>query len=168
MRRKWNERYKNLTKRPPVNGYLQRLAAKLPKGRALDIGCGVGQNSEFLAKMGWEVDAVDISQVGLAKLTEHASIHPHCMDIRNFDIKKERYDLILSINFLDTTLFSRIEEGLRSGGVFLIQTFTPHSDMNPKFTIEPQELLRAFEGLHVLYYDCFDEERQVVLIAQKD
>ena len=169
MRQKWNERYKNLTHKPPVNDYLQRFAPKLPKkGRALDIGCGVGQNSEFLANMGWEVDAVDISEEGLAKIADQSSIHPYCMDIRDFEIKKEQYDLILSINFLDPTLFSNIKEGLKRGGVFIIQTFTPKSDMNPKFTIEPKELLKAFEGLHVLYYDSFNEGKQVVLVAQKD
>ena len=138
MKQKWNERYKKLANKPPVNNYLQRLAPELPKGRVLDIGCGVGQNSEFLAKMGWEVDAVDISEVGLAQLADYESIHPYCMDIQDFDIQKERYDLILSINFLDITLFSKIEEGLKSGGVLIIQTFTPKSQMNPKFTIEPQ------------------------------
>ena len=150
MKRKWDERYTNMTVKPPVNSHLKRLIKELPKGRALDIGCGVGQNSEFLASMGWEVDAVDISEVGLAKIAVRSFIHPYCRDIRDFDIKKERYELILSINFLDPALFLDIKEGLKRGGVFIIQTFTPKSEMNPKFTIEPKELLKAFEGLHVL------------------
>jgi 2-polyprenyl-3-methyl-5-hydroxy-6-metoxy-1,4-benzoquinol methylase len=34
-------------------------------GRALDLACGLGGNAVFLARRGFEVDAVDISEVGI-------------------------------------------------------------------------------------------------------
>ncbi|HET9443229.1 MAG TPA: class I SAM-dependent methyltransferase, partial [Acidimicrobiales bacterium] len=38
-----------------------------PPGRALDLGCGEGADAIRLARLGWEVDAVEISEVGAAK-----------------------------------------------------------------------------------------------------
>jgi len=40
----------------------------LPTGRALDIGCGTGDNSIYLAKHGWQVTGVDF----VAKAVEKA------------------------------------------------------------------------------------------------
>lgn len=37
---------------------------RLPPGRALDLGCGAGRNSLYLARQGWEVTGIDM--IGLA------------------------------------------------------------------------------------------------------
>ncbi|MBI5747375.1 MAG: methyltransferase domain-containing protein [Nitrospirae bacterium] len=50
---------------------LAQLLTLLPKGRALDIACGEGRNAIFLAKSGYEVDAVDISSVALERVESH-------------------------------------------------------------------------------------------------
>ncbi|MCA9518221.1 MAG: class I SAM-dependent methyltransferase, partial [Myxococcales bacterium] len=36
-------------------------AGALPRGRALEIGCGTGMNARYLARAGWEVTAVDLA-----------------------------------------------------------------------------------------------------------
>lgn len=41
-------------------------------GRALDLGCGPGRNSLYLASLGYEVDAVDLSATAIAWAEERA------------------------------------------------------------------------------------------------
>lgn len=47
--------------------YLQAAAAELAPGRALDAGCGEGEDAIWLAEHGWKVTAVDISASALAR-----------------------------------------------------------------------------------------------------
>ena len=44
----------------------------LPPGRAIDLGCGTGANSVFLAENGFDVTGVDFSTVALAKASQKA------------------------------------------------------------------------------------------------
>ncbi|WP_327232168.1 class I SAM-dependent methyltransferase [Streptomyces murinus] len=50
--------------------YLDR--GLVPRGRALDLGCGLGRNALLLAERGFEVDAVDLSPAVLALAKERA------------------------------------------------------------------------------------------------
>jgi SAM-dependent methyltransferase len=50
-----------------VNPVLAELVAGFSPGRALDLGCGEGGDSLWLAQQGWEVTAVDISTVAIAR-----------------------------------------------------------------------------------------------------
>jgi hypothetical protein len=54
-----------LALRPP-NAHLMAEAANLPRGRALDAGCGHGADTLWLAAHGWQVTAVDFSAAALA------------------------------------------------------------------------------------------------------
>jgi SAM-dependent methyltransferase len=45
----------------------------LPPGRALDVGAGEGADAVWLATQGWEVTALDVSEVALSRVAEHAT-----------------------------------------------------------------------------------------------
>jgi SAM-dependent methyltransferase len=47
-------------------------AAGLSPGRALDVGCGEGADAIWLARRGWTVTAIDISDVALSRAREAA------------------------------------------------------------------------------------------------
>jgi SAM-dependent methyltransferase len=65
----WDERYSSQERlfSGNPNGVLVTEAADLTPGRALDIGCGEGADALWLAERGWQVTAVDISQVALER-----------------------------------------------------------------------------------------------------
>ena len=68
-REHWNTRYagSDLVWTADANRFLVAEVADLEPGRALDLACGEGRNAVWLAEHGWEVTAVDFSDVGLAK-----------------------------------------------------------------------------------------------------
>jgi len=54
------------------NTALVAETAGLAPGRALDVGCGEGADTVWLAGHGWDVTALDVSQVALDRATRHA------------------------------------------------------------------------------------------------
>ena len=54
------------------NGRLLVEVASLPPGRALDVGCGEGADAIWLARRGWTVTAIDISDVAVTRAWEAA------------------------------------------------------------------------------------------------
>jgi SAM-dependent methyltransferase len=54
------------------NTALAAEAAGLAPGRALDVGCGEGADAVWLAARGWDVTALDVSQVALQRAMRHA------------------------------------------------------------------------------------------------
>jgi SAM-dependent methyltransferase len=54
------------------NGVLVTEVAALAPGRALDVGCGEGADAVWLAGQGWDMTALDVSQVALERAALHA------------------------------------------------------------------------------------------------
>ncbi len=70
----WDERYASSERvwSGLPNGALVTHAAGLSPGRALDVGCGEGADAVWLAGQGWDVTALDVSQVALERAAVHA------------------------------------------------------------------------------------------------
>jgi SAM-dependent methyltransferase len=72
----WDERYGSapaLWSGKP-NERLVEHVADLRPGTALDVGCGEGADALWLASRGWQVTALDISPVALARAAEQAAV----------------------------------------------------------------------------------------------
>lgn len=68
-------------------------------GRVLDVGCGPGRNSIWLAKQGYQVDALDLSPMALKwgrELAHEAGVEVNFVrtNIFDWDIPDTKYDLI--------------------------------------------------------------------------
>ncbi|AZK96984.1 MULTISPECIES: SAM-dependent methyltransferase [Streptomyces] len=57
---------------PRPNARLTETVTGLPPGDALDLGCGEGGDSLWLARNGWRVTAVDVSGVAVERLARLA------------------------------------------------------------------------------------------------
>jgi 2-polyprenyl-3-methyl-5-hydroxy-6-metoxy-1,4-benzoquinol methylase len=165
-RKRWDKRFGKeefaLGKDP--NPFLKKHIRLLPKGRALDIAAGEGKNAVFLAQQGFEVDAVDISQKGLKKAQKLArekgvKISTSLIDLDQYPIGKEQYDLIADFYFLKRRLVSRIKKGLKRGGKVIFETYLiEHRTLGTggpkqtKYFLKPNELLGLFKDFRVLFY----------------
>jgi SAM-dependent methyltransferase len=164
--KRWNDRFGKrefaLGKEP--NPFLKKHIRLLPKGRALDIASGEGRNAVFLAQNGFEVDAVDISEKGVRKAKKLArekgvKMNTFLVDLDQYPIEKERYDLIANFYFLRRRLIPRIKKGLKKGGRVVFETYLlEHRTLGKggpkqaKYFLKPNELLRLFEDFRILFY----------------
>jgi tellurite methyltransferase len=180
-RERWDAKYsaKPIPERLNPDDWLTQEVSRLKPGRALELACGAGHNSVCLASKGWQVDAVDISPVGLAQAQELARtcgvrINWIAADLDEFAPTPEMYDLVIVFRFLDRVrLPGIVERSLRPGGRLICETFTlahirrPDSHMkNPAFALESGELPRLFPQLEVVSYaECTQPDRDVARLV---
>ena len=158
-RQKWNQKYESERLSDTPSSIVKQFFGLTAGKKALDIATGNGRNALFLAKQGFAVDAVDISDAGLNLFAgKHANIRSICADLDDFDIAPERYDLIINIKYLSRRLFPYIREGLKQGGILIFQTFLDSPDADAQqphcrdYLLRENELLHAFLALRILYY----------------
>lgn len=133
----WDQRYaadEYVYGRQP-NDFLVSQAASLPMGRVLCLAEGEGRNAVWLARQGYQVTAVDASAVGLEKARRLAAEHDVELEIIHADlgeyvIEPGSWDAVVSIfchlpPSLRREVHTRVVEGLRSGGVLLLEAYTP-------------------------------------------
>lgn len=155
---RWNIRHQ---KRPMSDNpakILQKFLSYAKVGKALDIACGTGRNSHYLEEQGFIVDAVDLSDFALSKLKNSKNINKIEADLDIYELEKNQYDLILNMNYLNRRYFPQIKEALKEGGVVIFETFiVAHGDFenpsNPEYLLQKNELLHAFIGLDIIYYE---------------
>jgi len=165
-RKRWDKRYRAkgfaLGKEP--NPFLKRHIIYLSKGKALDLATGEGRNAVFLAARGFDVDAVDISEVGLRKARRLARamgvrINTILADLDTYSIEKGHYDLIANFYFLRRRLIPKIKHGLKKGGKVIFETYILEQrelgvagPKNPRYFLKSNELLKLFNGFRILFY----------------
>lgn len=132
----------------------RRSGQQSRRPRALDLACGLGRNARFLAGLGYEVDAVDISAQALE--TAHAlsmesdpetagSIHWIEQDLdRELLSELSDYDLIIVMRYLDLSLLPALAGRLRPGGELYCEVHLQHEA--PDLAGPGSERFRAAPG----------------------
>jgi len=161
------------------NDFLAEMAGEIPSGRVLSLAEGEGRNSVHLAGLGYEVVGVDSSSVGLKKARQLAAdrgveietILADLADPDAFEIEPASWEGIVSISChlpveLRRRIHRQVVEGLRPGGVFLLEAYTPrqldYGTGGPR-TLERlmtlDELREELRGLDFVY--AREREREI-------
>ncbi len=106
----------------------QQLIDTLEKGTVLDLGCGIGQHTDYWFAQGFDVISTDISTVALEELKKRTpKAHVLRLDMsKNLPFDDAAFDVVfanLSIHFFDkeTTqrLAGEIKRILKPNGLFI-------------------------------------------------
>ena len=144
------------------NTFLVEVSGRIPPGgQVLSLAEGEGRNAVYLAARGYDVTGVDASRVGLEKAQRLAAerslkITTVVADLAQFPIEPAGWDGIISIFChlpppLRATLHRKVVAGLRPGGVFILEAYTPrqltfktggpsHADLMPDLATLKVEL----------------------------
>jgi len=172
----WEERYRSAAQvwSGRVNARLAEVAAELPAGRALDLGCGEGADALWLAEHGWRVTAVDVSATALRRAKEAAAQRDLLGRIEferhdlNDTFPQGRFDLV-SAQYLHSParlerdgVLRRAVDRVPPGGVLLI---VDHGEAPPW---APQQHEHSFPGVgEVLSALELDPGRWTVVRAER-
>ncbi len=146
--------------------------------KALDIGCGTGNYAIYLAKQGFDVTGVDVSENALKIAKEKAGAEKVAVRFLRADalelakaLKGEKYGFILDYSLLHhiphryTRAYARqFNELLNVGGKLLLVCYSEEDEQargrttvigkygNEMNFRKAQEIRRAYSGLTPLYY----------------
>ncbi len=111
------------------NGRLVAEVADLTPGRALDIGCGEGADAIWLARRGWTVTAIDVSDLAVGRAREAAELPGAAVDwvsgdalqtpfpARSFDLVSMQYPALPKA--AGEAAMRTLLDTVRPGGVLL-------------------------------------------------
>lgn len=150
------------------------------RGRALDIAGGAGRHGIWLAQRGLDVTIADISVPGLARARDDAAAAGICISTLETDLELDPFpagpwNLIVSVCFLERSLFAAYPAALAPGGTLVVvqptrKNLERHDKPPADFLLEEGELRRLAGGLVVVHYEegwLADGRHDAVLVAHK-
>lgn len=137
MKSQWDERYAadEYVYGTEPNDFLREVARRIPQGPVLLLAEGEGRNAVHLAELGYEVTALDQSAPGLAKAQRLAAqrgveLTTLEADLADYEIEPGAWSGIVAIFMhlppeLRARILGQVGRGLRPGGVFVMEAYTP-------------------------------------------
>lgn len=138
-------------------------SGEVKRGSALDLGCGTGTNSIFLAKQGFQTVGVDFSvrAIDLArKKARAAAVHIdfYANDVTRLDFLRGPFDFVLDIgcfHSLDTDSRLRYSEVVTRltcpGSVYMLYAFDPRPSRWRAVGITQKDVRRTFGAQFALH-----------------
>ena len=170
-RRKWDQRYAEgaYAERDWPSDWLQtwlpevtsNLPASESAGRALDLACGLGRNSRYLAKHGMKVTGVDISAQALERAARLAQAEDLVIDWQQHDLEAGlpldlgQFQLIVLFRYVNLELLAELPAHLAPGGLLLVEEHlrtdaAVAGPRNPAYRVALEDLVAPLAPLEVL------------------
>ena len=132
-----------------------------PGGEVLDLACGSGRHTCYLAALGFRVVAVDRDELALKVLSTLKCVTVRHADLENapWPLAGMRFDAVVVTNYLHRPLLPFILDALSPTGLLVYETFAAGNERfgkpsNPNFLLRPGELLDLVRGrLQVVAYE---------------
>jgi len=143
---------------------LVRFSAFLPhEGPALDLACGYGRNTLYLARQGLAAIGVDRSMESLVAAREKAfrsGLQTSFLqaDLTRFALPVNAFSVVICFKYRNREFYPSIRAALRPGGLLIYETYTrEHASFglkprNPEHLLERNELYRAFGDWEIIFY----------------
>jgi len=144
------------------SAWVQQWAGRIPAGgRVLDLACGAGRHTRYLASLNHPVEGVDIDASALAELARISGVSVRTADLEQgpWPYGEAEFAGIVVTNYLYRPSFAKLLRVLAPGGVLIYETFALGNERfgrpsNPNFLLLPGELLEAVRGkLRVIAYE---------------
>lgn len=174
---RWNDRYAGRTTGDP--SMPKGLGGiELERGRCLDVACGLGEQSLWAARNGFEVVAIDGSDVAITALNSAAvrlGLRDH-LETRVVDLDAGlptdlagRCALVICQRFRDPALYEQLVYMLQPGGVLVVTVLSCVGlDGEPgPFHAPPGELVDAFRRLDVVIERHVELDGEATLVARR-
>jgi len=164
----WDLKYEqglpSLTKPDPffVFTFGQFVETSFPQaGLALDVAFGLWRHALWLAKRGWQVCAVDLSEVAIGKLNHAARASNVKLDLfagdaSEYEFVPKRFNLIVLFYHTDRSLLPKLITSLCPGGLLICKLSLRWDNGallsgNRNDPLNRNELPSLLPGLHVLH-----------------
>ncbi|HXH47897.1 MAG TPA: class I SAM-dependent methyltransferase [Terriglobia bacterium] len=143
---------------------LVRFSRFLPhSGLGLDLACGYGRNTLYLARQGLEAIGIDRSLDALVAGREDAArenlkVSFVQADLTRFAFPTNAFSVVVCFKYRDRNWYPSIRAALRPGGLLVYETYTfEHlgfglKPLDPAHLLGRNELLQAFGDWEILYY----------------
>lgn len=147
-------------------------------GRCLDVACGLGEQSLWAAQQGFDVVALDASEVAITALNSAAvnlgvrdriETRVHDLDEGLPTDVAGTCALVICQRFRDPALYDQLVYMLRPEGVLVITVLSQvgRDDDPRRFHAPPGELIDAFRELDVDIVRSLEADGEATLVARR-
>lgn len=159
---------------------VEQIPTLLRIGTVIDIGCGMGRNSIYLAQQGFSVTAIDFSKKGIERLQQRArekelQIHAIAQDVTTLSLETNVDCAVIS--YVLHQIPARKAKGLiydlkahtTIGGIHAIAAFTKKGDFYKRekgrgsWYLEQGELKAVYANWDIISY----EERKTLSVDKR-
>jgi SAM-dependent methyltransferase len=142
-----------------ASAWVQRWSHLVAPGlKVLDVACGSGRHLRWFAERGCHVTGVDRDEAALALSRGIAETVLADIESGPWPLVGRSFDAVIVTNYLWRELLPTLVASVAEGGVLIYETFSVGNETvgkpsNPKFLLQPGELLRAAQGLRVVAFE---------------